>query len=98
MGVELGKIVEIVTDEKKSQRAGSLVYSGSHTIYDLVLDCRERLLFFDASFVLRVITYSSSKTEEVCQGEYWGRHSSPRCWQADPDEQRKVQATFQKVR
>ena len=54
------------------------MYSGTHTIYDLVMDCKERLLFFDASFVLRMISYNSSKTEEICQGEYWGTSSFTR--------------------
>lgn len=97
MGIELGKIVEICTDQKSSHQASTLVYSGSHTIYDLVLDCKERLLFFDASFVLRSISYSSTKTEEICQGEYWGTCNLPRCRQADPNEQRQNQASIPQV-
>lgn len=72
LGVELGKIVEIATEAKSNQQASTLIYSGSHTVYDLVLDCKERILFFDASFALRAIGFASNKTEQICQGEYWG--------------------------
>lgn len=73
LGLELGKIVEIIPESDKAPQQKTVVFSGTHTIYDLVMDCRDRLLFFDASFVLRMISYNSSKTVEVCQGEYWGK-------------------------
>lgn len=72
LGLELGKIVEINTIAGKSPES-FVVFSGSHTVYDLVADCRDRLIFFDASFTLRSISPGASKTEEVCQGEYWGK-------------------------
>lgn len=75
LGLELGKIVEIIPERNKTPQQKSVVFSGTHTIYDLVMDCKDRLLFFDASFVLRMISYNSSKTVEVCQGEYWGSSS-----------------------
>lgn len=70
VGLELGKIAEVVTAPKA---ASSLVYSGSHTVYDIARDCRERLWFFDAGLSLRAICLGASHSDEVCQGEYWGR-------------------------
>lgn len=78
LGLELGKIVEIVPDSVKESKQKSVVFSGTHTIYDLVMDCQERLLFFDASFSLRMISYNTSKATDICQGEYWGNFCSCR--------------------
>lgn len=73
LGLEMGKIIEVIPETDKTAKVISLVYSGSHTIYDLVIDHKDRLFFFDGSYTLRMISYDSTKTEEVCQGEYWGR-------------------------
>lgn len=73
LGLEMGKIVEIIPETDKSPKVASLVYSGAHTVYDLVIDCQDRLLFFDGSYTLRMISYNASKTEEISSGEFWGR-------------------------
>lgn len=75
LGLEMGKIVEVIPETISSPKVTSLIYSGTHTVYDLVLDSMERLFFFDGSYTLRMISYNSSKTEEICQGEYWGMES-----------------------
>lgn len=72
LGLEMGKIVEIIPETDKSPKVASLVYSGAHTVYDLVLDCQDRLLFFDGSYTLRMISYNATKTEEISSGEFWG--------------------------
>jgi hypothetical protein len=72
LGLEMGKIVEIIPETDKTPKVASLVYSGAHTVYDLVIDCHERLLFFDGSYTLRMISYNSTKTEELSSGEFWG--------------------------
>lgn len=72
LGLEMGKIVEVITETPTTPKVTSLIYSGTHTVYDLVMDSLDRLFFFDGSYTLRMISYNSSKTEEVCQGEYWG--------------------------
>ncbi len=73
LGLEMGKIVEVITETSTTPKVTSLIYSGTHTVYDLVMDSLDRIFFFDGSYTLRMISYNSTKTEEVCQGEYWGR-------------------------
>jgi hypothetical protein len=72
LGLEMGKIIEVIPETDKTAKVTSLIYSGSHTIYDLVIDHQDRLFFFDGSYSLRMICYDSDKTEEISQGEYWG--------------------------
>lgn len=74
LGLELGKIVEIAPESGKKPLEKKVVFSGTHTIYDLAVDCKERLFFFDASFNLRMISYNSENITDVCQGEYWGKY------------------------
>lgn len=69
LGLELGKIVEVNTGKNIGS---NLVFSGTHTIYDIALDCKDRIWFFDAGLSLRSITLGASNSEEVCQGEFWG--------------------------
>lgn len=71
LGLEMGKIVEIIPETERTTKVTSLVYSGTHTIYDLVIDQLDRLYFFDGSYTLRMISYNASKTEEICTGEFW---------------------------
>jgi hypothetical protein len=73
LGLEMGKIIEVIPETDKAAKVTSLIYSGSHTIYDLVIDHQDRLFFFDGSYSLRMISYDSDKTEEISHGEYWGR-------------------------
>ena len=72
LGLELGKIVEIAPEVGKQPQEKQVVFSGTHTIYDLAMDCKDRLFFFDASFNLRMISYNSEEVTDICQGEYWG--------------------------
>lgn len=71
LGLELGKIIEIIPETDKTPKVAGLIYSGVHTIYDLVIDSLERLFFFDGSYTLRMITYNSTRTEEISTGEFW---------------------------
>lgn len=72
LGLELGKIVEVKNPPGKTP-SSAIVYSGSHTVYDLAIDSKERIVFFDASFCLRTISLGASESEEICQGEFWGK-------------------------
>jgi len=39
----------------------------------LAIDQHNRLFFFDGSYNLRMLTYNSIKSEDICQGELWGK-------------------------
>lgn len=71
LGLELGKIVEVVPETSSSHKQTNLIYSGSHTIYDLVKGYDDRLFFFDGSYSLRMIGYGMDKSEEIATGEFW---------------------------
>lgn len=71
-GLELGKIVEFESETKFTDKLAKLVYSGTHTVWDMALDAQDRLFFFDASYVLKMLTFGCDKSVEICKGELWG--------------------------